>query len=64
VLEQVIMTTPMTKVALEDWKRDVKRQIREIEAAVDRKDWDFLDELANQFSATGLDLHSESREAK
>lgn len=57
------MATPMTKVAFEDWKRDMKRQIVEMEAAVNRKDWEFLDELANQISATGLELHSESREA-
>jgi hypothetical protein len=54
--------TPMTKVAFENWKRDMKRQIVEMEAAVNRKDWEFLDELANQISATGLELHSESRE--
>jgi len=53
---------PMTKVALEDWKRDMKRQIKWIEQAVNDKDWDFLDELANQISATGLSLHSEARE--
>jgi hypothetical protein len=57
------MATPMTKVAFENWKRDMKRQIVEMEAAVNRKDWEFLDELANQISATGLELHSESREA-
>ena len=58
------MSSSMTKVAFESWKRDIKRQINWIENAVNNKDWDLLDELANQISATGLDLHSEAREAK
>lgn len=55
----------MTQREFADWKRDMRNQMQWINAAFERKDWEYLDELANQLSASALNLHSEARvEAK
>jgi hypothetical protein len=40
---------------------DIKKQLSWINYAVSTKNWDSLDELANQLSATALNFHSENR---
>ena len=52
------------KITKKEWaaiKSDLKRTMQEIEAAIARKDYEFLDELALQLSASSLNLHSETR---
>ena len=51
----------MTQTEFAAIKRDIKRQMQEVQAAFDRKDWEFLDQAALQLSASAINLHSESR---
>jgi predicted ATPase len=50
----------ITKKAQRAILKDIRRQLVWIEQAIKDGDQDWIDEYANQISATGLSLHSES----
>jgi hypothetical protein len=50
----------ITKKAQRAILKDIRRQLVWIEQAIKDGDQDWIDEYANQISATGLSLHSET----
>lgn len=55
------MSKQLSTKELKAIKADIKQQLAWIDHAVSTKNWDALDELANQLSATALNFHSENR---
>ena len=54
------MSEKITKKAQREIVKDIRRQLKWIEEAIAQGDQDWIDQYANQISATGLSLHSES----
>jgi hypothetical protein len=57
---EVQVMAKITKKAQRAILKDIRRQLVWIEQAIKDGDQDWIDEYANQISATGLSLHSET----